>query len=208
MVVKRYSGASAARVWGSIYWENLRGYQDNACMEKRILFRLLSGLHSSIMTQIANQYRFDGEDGREQGKKKSCQPLPVFLLSAGKHFSPEYVYTLGTYDTFAFISFLFCLVVFLARSISSPEERLELKIVAFMLQRGIAAAAAAWQSTTPVHRGRKGAQQNVAQHHSFFCRGMAVAHARNRPEHLMNSFATEDVPLSWTLRKFLKLLLR
>eukprot|EP00903_Cladosiphon_okamuranus_P017822 g16401.t1 len=54
-----YSGASAARVWGSIYWENLRGYQDNACMEKRILFRLLSGLHSSIMTQIANQYRFD-----------------------------------------------------------------------------------------------------------------------------------------------------
>lgn len=48
-------------MWGSIYWENLRGYQDNACMEKRILFRLLSGLHSSIMTQIANQYRFDGE---------------------------------------------------------------------------------------------------------------------------------------------------
>lgn len=30
-------------------------------MEKRILFRLLSGLHSSIMTQIANDYRFDGE---------------------------------------------------------------------------------------------------------------------------------------------------
>ncbi|CAN0311437.1 unnamed protein product, partial [Hapterophycus canaliculatus] len=57
----RYSGASAARVWGSIYWENLKGYQDNACMEKRILFRLLSGLHSSIMTQIANDYRFDGE---------------------------------------------------------------------------------------------------------------------------------------------------
>ncbi|CAN0531791.1 unnamed protein product, partial [Ectocarpus sp. 8 AP-2014] len=57
----RYSGASAARVWGSIYWENLKGYQDNACMEKRILFRLLSGLHSSIMTQIANDYRFDGK---------------------------------------------------------------------------------------------------------------------------------------------------
>lgn len=50
-------------MWGSIYWENLRGYQDNACMEKRILFRLLSGLHSSIMTQIANLYRFDGEGG-------------------------------------------------------------------------------------------------------------------------------------------------
>lgn len=50
-------------MWGSIYWENLKGYQDNACMEKRILFRLLSGLHSSIMTQIANDYRFDGELG-------------------------------------------------------------------------------------------------------------------------------------------------
>lgn len=58
---RRYSGASAARVWGSIYWENLRGFQHSKCMEKRILFRLLSGLHSSIMTQIANEYRFDGE---------------------------------------------------------------------------------------------------------------------------------------------------
>ncbi len=63
---KRYSGASAARVWGSIYWENLRGYQDSPCMEKRILFRLLSGLHSSIMTQIANDYRFDGEPRGEE----------------------------------------------------------------------------------------------------------------------------------------------
>lgn len=71
MVAKhRYSGASAARVWGSIYWENLRGYQDNACMEKRILFRLLSGLHSSIMTQIANQYRFDGEEGGGKGEER------------------------------------------------------------------------------------------------------------------------------------------
>lgn len=37
-------------------------------MEKRILFRLLSGLHSSIMTQIANLYRFDGEEGKGEGK--------------------------------------------------------------------------------------------------------------------------------------------
>ena len=37
-------------------------------MEKRILFRLLSGLHSSIMTQIANDYRFDGKTSRRKGE--------------------------------------------------------------------------------------------------------------------------------------------
>lgn len=86
LIFERYSGASAARVWGSIYWENLRGYQDNACMEKRILFRLLSGLHSSIMTQIANQYRFDGERGRGGGMGSLGLALGLALVFlAGAH---------------------------------------------------------------------------------------------------------------------------
>lgn len=76
-LLNRYSGASAARVWGSIYWENLKGFQDSPCMEKRILFRLLSGLHSSIMTQIANDYRFD--DGRWAPNTK------MFVNAVGMH---------------------------------------------------------------------------------------------------------------------------
>ncbi|CAN0020420.1 unnamed protein product [Ascophyllum nodosum] len=72
-----YSGASSARVWGSIYWENLRGFQNSGCMEKRILFRLMSGLHSSIMTQIANEYRFD--DGRWGPNTK------MFVNAVGMH---------------------------------------------------------------------------------------------------------------------------
>lgn len=46
-------------------------------MEKRILFRLLSGLHSSIMTQIANDYRFD--DGRWGPNTK------MFVNAVGMH---------------------------------------------------------------------------------------------------------------------------
>jgi ERO1-like protein alpha len=57
-----YSGASAWRVWKSIYLENcFEGFSggQSVCREKRVFFRLISGLQSSITTQIANDYRFD-----------------------------------------------------------------------------------------------------------------------------------------------------
>ncbi|CAN0378409.1 unnamed protein product, partial [Discosporangium mesarthrocarpum] len=73
-----YSGASASRVWKSIYMENcFAGLQENTCKEKRVFYRLLSGLQSSITTQIANDYRF--EDGT-WGKN-----LKLFTWAVGMH---------------------------------------------------------------------------------------------------------------------------
>ncbi len=61
-----FSGASAWKVWHTIYQENCfdgcNAPQANCCREKRVFFRLISGLQSSIMTQIALDYRFN--DGR------------------------------------------------------------------------------------------------------------------------------------------------
>ncbi|KAJ3022844.1 hypothetical protein HKX48_005045 [Thoreauomyces humboldtii] len=65
-----YAGESPARIWGAIYKENCFGYEntlasslgvhglatDNTCMEKRVFYKLISGLHSSISTHICDQY--------------------------------------------------------------------------------------------------------------------------------------------------------
>ncbi|KAJ3013097.1 UNVERIFIED_CONTAM: hypothetical protein HDU68_000874 [Siphonaria sp. JEL0065] len=67
-----YAGDSAARVWGAIYKENCfdggddlskglngllgEGEDKDVCMEKRVFYRLVSGLHSSISTHICDQF--------------------------------------------------------------------------------------------------------------------------------------------------------
>ncbi|KAI8919187.1 hypothetical protein DFJ77DRAFT_453298 [Powellomyces hirtus] len=65
-----YAGESPARIWGAIYKENCFGSQnklggslgtsedgyDDTCMEKRVFYKLISGLHSSISTHICDQY--------------------------------------------------------------------------------------------------------------------------------------------------------
>ncbi|ORY49151.1 endoplasmic oxidoreductin [Rhizoclosmatium globosum] len=59
-----YAGDSAARVWGAIYKENCfgggeevsGGRGEGQCMEKRVFYRLVSGLHSSISTHICDQW--------------------------------------------------------------------------------------------------------------------------------------------------------
>ncbi|TPX35329.1 hypothetical protein SmJEL517_g02289 [Synchytrium microbalum] len=64
-----YTGASAARVWKAIYEENcfnvaesdLKNHLEAArdseqCLEKRVFYRLISGLHSSISTHLCNEY--------------------------------------------------------------------------------------------------------------------------------------------------------
>ena len=48
-----YAGPSAARVWKGIQQENCFGGQDDTCLEKRVFYRLMSGLQSSISTLIA-----------------------------------------------------------------------------------------------------------------------------------------------------------
>ncbi|KPP62671.1 ERO1-like protein beta-like [Scleropages formosus] len=70
-----YKGPSAWRVWNSIYEENCfkprsvyrplnplapsRGDDDGLCLEKRVFYRLISGLHTSINIHLCAQYLMD-----------------------------------------------------------------------------------------------------------------------------------------------------
>eukprot|EP01129_Flabellula_baltica_P017051 TRINITY_DN9328_c0_g1_i1.p1 TRINITY_DN9328_c0_g1~~TRINITY_DN9328_c0_g1_i1.p1 ORF type:complete len:440 (+),score=83.00 TRINITY_DN9328_c0_g1_i1:90-1409(+) len=71
-----YTGEDANRIWRSIYLENcftllsqeeIEGEQidmtsSRVCMEKRVFFRLISGLHTSITVQLLNDYLLDEEN--------------------------------------------------------------------------------------------------------------------------------------------------
>ncbi|XP_021904762.1 endoplasmic reticulum oxidoreductin-2-like [Carica papaya] len=55
-----YSGPSARRIWDAVYSENCPKYpSDELCQEERILYKLISGLHSSISIHIASDYLLD-----------------------------------------------------------------------------------------------------------------------------------------------------
>ncbi|KAG8365637.1 hypothetical protein BUALT_Bualt18G0126800 [Buddleja alternifolia] len=54
-----YTGPSVRRIWDAIYLENCHKYPSEECQEKRILHKLISGLHSSISIHIAADYLID-----------------------------------------------------------------------------------------------------------------------------------------------------
>ncbi|OAY80841.1 Endoplasmic reticulum oxidoreductin-1 [Ananas comosus] len=55
-----YSGPSAWRIWDAIYKENCPKYpSEEFCQEKKLLYKLISGLHSSISVHIASDYLLD-----------------------------------------------------------------------------------------------------------------------------------------------------
>nr|UZC53373.1 endoplasmic reticulum oxidoreductase-1 [Petunia x hybrida] len=55
-----YSGPSARRIWDAIYSENCPKYASGEiCQEKKVLYKLISGLHSSISIHIAADYLLD-----------------------------------------------------------------------------------------------------------------------------------------------------
>lgn len=55
-----YVGPSARRIWDAIYSENCPKYSSGeVCQEKKALYKLISGLHSSISTHIAADYLLD-----------------------------------------------------------------------------------------------------------------------------------------------------
>ncbi|KAL8238002.1 hypothetical protein R6Q59_019083 [Mikania micrantha] len=55
-----YTGPSARRIWDSIYSENCPRYvYGETCPEKKVLYKLISGLHSSISSHIAADYLLD-----------------------------------------------------------------------------------------------------------------------------------------------------
>ncbi|XP_051178508.1 endoplasmic reticulum oxidoreductin-2 isoform X1 [Lolium perenne] len=62
-----YTGDSARRIWDSIYKENCPRYpSEDMCQEKKALYKLISGLHSSISVHIASGYLLD-ESANEWG---------------------------------------------------------------------------------------------------------------------------------------------
>ncbi|OIV97284.1 hypothetical protein TanjilG_07036 [Lupinus angustifolius] len=55
-----YTGPSARRIWDAVYSENCPKYpSQESCQEEKILYKLISGLHSSISIHIASDYLLD-----------------------------------------------------------------------------------------------------------------------------------------------------
>lgn len=55
-----YIGPSARRIWEAIYSENCPKHtSEGSCQEEKILYKLVSGLHSSISVHIASDYLLD-----------------------------------------------------------------------------------------------------------------------------------------------------
>ncbi|KAF3441139.1 hypothetical protein FNV43_RR15050 [Rhamnella rubrinervis] len=55
-----YAGPSARRIWDAVYSENCPKYPSGEiCQEKKVLYKLISGLHSSISIHIASDYLLD-----------------------------------------------------------------------------------------------------------------------------------------------------
>ncbi|KAF5472522.1 hypothetical protein F2P56_009236 [Juglans regia] len=55
-----YAGPSARRIWDAVYSENCPKYpSEESCQEEKILYKLISGLHSSISIHIAGDYLLD-----------------------------------------------------------------------------------------------------------------------------------------------------
>ncbi|KAJ6966798.1 hypothetical protein NC652_004376 [Populus alba x Populus x berolinensis] len=55
-----YAGSSASRIWDAVYSENCPKYASGEiCQEKKVLYKLISGLHSSISIHIAADYLLD-----------------------------------------------------------------------------------------------------------------------------------------------------
>ncbi|XP_073280766.1 endoplasmic reticulum oxidoreductin-1-like [Primulina huaijiensis] len=55
-----YTGESARRIWNAIYSENCPKYTSGEiCPERSVLYKLISGLHSSISIHISSDYLLD-----------------------------------------------------------------------------------------------------------------------------------------------------
>ncbi|CAL1405976.1 unnamed protein product [Linum trigynum] len=63
-----YTGPSARRIWDAVYSENCPKYpSEELCQEERLLYKLISGLHSSISIHIAADYLLN-EDTNSWGE--------------------------------------------------------------------------------------------------------------------------------------------
>jgi len=85
-----YTGDSARRIWDAIYKENCPKYpSEELCHEKKALYKLISGLHSSISVHIAYDYLLD-----ESTNSVCAQIVRLCLLFIG----PSFIIVLTTSD--------------------------------------------------------------------------------------------------------------
>eukprot|EP00958_Prasinococcus_capsulatus_P025421 scaffold4305_cov370-Prasinococcus_capsulatus_cf.AAC.1 len=81
---ERWTGYNGTQVWDAIYLQNcfsdVAGF-DNMCYEERVLYRLLSGMHSSINTHIALKY-FPPRKGHRTDWEKNPG---LFMQQVGSH---------------------------------------------------------------------------------------------------------------------------
>ncbi|KAK9502276.1 hypothetical protein O3M35_011075 [Rhynocoris fuscipes] len=99
-----YKGPSAHRIWRSIYMENCfrpknifaeyipSSKLNGLCLEKRVFYRVVSGLHASINIHLSSQFLFQsninfGELSKDSGEVGNWGPN---LAEFKKRFSPEY----------------------------------------------------------------------------------------------------------------------
>jgi len=92
-----YEGESPQRIWRAIYEENC--FQESGqCLEKRVFYRLMSGLQSSITTHIASDYFHRSKSGG-YGEGSWGHNTPLFVERVGRH--PERLHNL--YFTYVFV---------------------------------------------------------------------------------------------------------
>jgi hypothetical protein len=90
-----YKGGSPLRIWQAIYEENC--FEDGGqCLEKRVFYRLLSGLQASISTHIARGYYYGGNYGA--GGRWGLNTA-LFVERVGRH--PDRLHNM--YFTYLFV---------------------------------------------------------------------------------------------------------
>lgn len=80
-----YAGKQAHNIWGAIYGENCFKNDDGSvdtgsCLTKQLFYRVISGMHASISTHLANEYLVEIDDVEEFSPN-----LKVFMERVGKY---------------------------------------------------------------------------------------------------------------------------
>jgi hypothetical protein len=81
---ERYTGYNGSHIWASIYNENclnIKGAED-VCYEERVLYRLLSGMHTSTTTHIALKYK---PPSKKLGRADWAPNPDYFMRHLGSH---------------------------------------------------------------------------------------------------------------------------
>eukprot|EP00980_Cylindrotheca_fusiformis_P015073 scaffold4157_cov136-Cylindrotheca_fusiformis.AAC.23 len=82
---ERNTGYNGTHIWKSIYEENCITTQDS-CLEERVLYRLLSGLHTSTTVSIAKNYYAPSK----RKNRVDWEPNPQYFMEKFQH-HPEFI---------------------------------------------------------------------------------------------------------------------